>query len=114
MKASDCVTGIREKVSDPKKSRWEDDEDFLPYIGQAQLAIFRRRPESICLDDDTLPFNTPSAPTELTEDLAIRDEFQEAVELYVAYVLLGQKGNDRKTVDKSLTYYDLFKQEVLG
>lgn len=114
MKAQDLVEGVRRKVSDMKMMRWKDDNDLLPKIGRGTLAVYRRRPECVCIDEDTLPTQEPTAPTTLDDEMGIRDEYQEALELYVAWILCNEKGSDKQVAAKADSLYQQFLAEVTG
>lgn len=112
MTPRDCIVGIRQKVSDTDQRRWPDDNDFLPMMGRALVAIFRKRPDSVCVDNDTLPLNQPTAPATLDDEMQLRVEYQEALELYVSWILWNQKGSDKQISAKADAVYKEYLAEV--
>lgn len=114
VKVSDIILGVRRKVSDENSVKWKEDRDFLPKIGRGLVAIFRKRPDSMCIDDNTLPLAQPTAPESVDDEIAIRLEYQEALELYVAWQCWGEKGSDKQIAAKADSVYQQYLAEVTG
>lgn len=114
IKVSEVILGVRRKVADENSKKWKEDRDFLPKIGRGLVAIFRKRPDAFCIDDDTLPLAQPAAPTSTADELAIRMEYQEALELYTAWQCWGEKGSDKQIAAKADSVYNQFLAEVQG
>lgn len=82
--------------------------------GRGLVAIFRKRPESVCVNDTDLPVAGPTAPANLDADIQLRDEYQESLELYMAWILLNYKGSDKQVAAKADSLYQQFLAEVMG
>lgn len=112
IKTSEVILGVRRKVSDENSMKWKEDRDFLLKIGRGLVAIFRKRPDAFSVDDNTLPLYQPQAPTGVDDELAIRMEYQEALELYVAWQCWNEKGSDKQVSKKADSVYNQFLAEV--